>query len=61
LPSDRGALSQSLAKDFNSAGGPDVLVCLHAAPKLPEVLEPRISVNFQSSMQAGRQRKLAER
>jgi alkylated DNA repair dioxygenase AlkB len=34
---------------------------VHQVPKLPEVLEPRISVNFQSSTQAGRQRKLAER
>lgn len=34
---------------------------VHGVPKLPEVLEPRISVNFQSSVQAGRQRKLAER
>lgn len=34
---------------------------VHGVPKLPEVSEPRISVNFQSSMQAGRQRKLAER
>lgn len=34
---------------------------VHGVPKLPEVLEPRISVNFQSSTQAGRQRKLAER
>lgn len=34
---------------------------VHAVPKLPEVLEPRISLNFQSSAQAGRQRKFAER
>lgn len=34
---------------------------VHAVPKLPDVLDPRISVNFQSSTQAGRQRKLAER
>lgn len=34
---------------------------VHQVPKLPDVLEPRISVNFQSSTQAGSQRKLAER
>ena len=34
---------------------------VHGVPKLPEVLDTRISLNFQSSMQAGRQRKLAER
>ncbi|WP_116809578.1 alpha-ketoglutarate-dependent dioxygenase AlkB [Steroidobacter cummioxidans] len=34
---------------------------VHGVPKLPQLSEPRISVNFQSSLQAGGQRKLAER
>lgn len=47
--------------DLIVMGGRCQMDWVHAVPKLPEVLDARISVNFQSSMQAGRQRKLAER
>lgn len=47
--------------DLIVMGGRSQQDWVHQVPKLPEVTEPRISLNFQSSAQAGRQRKLAER
>jgi alkylated DNA repair dioxygenase AlkB len=47
--------------DLIVMGGRCQMDWVHTVPKLPDVLEPRISVNFQSSVQAARQRRLAER